>query len=362
MNETIQQSSYSLKYRVRKYTRLSVSYVLLTGLGLFFLFPIVFMLVSSVKNHEMQVLRDMASLRAFVPFAETFYRLDEGSLAKFVEAEQISSEISDELKKMTLMEYSTEESFLQGVESRIGKERTESYKATLIKYATQSGIGIQNYRDVFFQMRFGRFVFNSVFIVGTIVVFGLMINSLMAYSLARLKFPGRQILLSVVIALIIIPLEAVVVPLLLIVNRFGWLDSYHVQIIPFIADPFGIFLFYQFFINLPKDMEEAALVDGASLFGIYWKIVLPLSRPVFATVAILQFLLHWNDFLWPLMVTRGETYRPLMVAIQQFFSIDPKVWGDIMAFAAMITIPVLIVFLLFQKWFVQSVATTGVKG
>jgi multiple sugar transport system permease protein len=198
--------------------------------------------------------------------------------------------------------------------------------------------------------------------VSTIVIFGLTVNSLIAYALARLRFKGRGVLLTVIIALIIIPLEAVVVPLLLIVNRFGWLESYHVQIIPFIADPFSIFLFYQFFIGLPKDMEEAALVDGASLFGIYWRIVLPLSRPVFATVAILQFLVHWNDFLWPLMVTRAETYRPLMVAIQQFFSQDPKVWGDIMAFASMITIPVLLVFLLFQKWFVQSVATTGVKG
>ena len=146
------------------------------------------------------------------------------------------------------------------------------------------------------------------------------------------------------------------------VNRFGWLDSYHVQIIPFIADAFSIFLFYQFFIGLPKDLDEAALVDGASPFRIYTSIIVPLSKPVFATVAILQFLTRWGDFLWPLMVTRGEDYRPLPVAIQQFFSQDPKVWGDIFAFSAMITIPVLIVFLLFQKWFVQSVATSGVKG
>lgn len=134
------------------------------------------------------------------------------------------------------------------------------------------------------------------------------------------------------------------------------------QIIPFIADALSIFLFYQFFINLPKDLEEAALVDGASHLRIFWNIILPLSKPVFATVAILQFILRWGDFLWPLMVTRGVEYRPLPVAIQQFFSQDPKMWGDIMAFAAMITIPVLIVFLIFQKWFVQSVATTGVKG
>jgi len=262
-------------------------------LSIFFLFPIVFMLVSSFKNDETQVLTDMSTLYAFIPRGE---------------------------------------------------------------------IGLQNYMDVFEQMPFGRFMFNSVLIVGLMVLGGLFVNSLIAYVLARLRFKGRGILLAVIIALIIIPLEAVAVPLLLLVNRFGWLDSYHVQIIPFIADPLSIFLFYQFFINLPKDLEEAALVDGASRFRIYWNIILPLSRPVFATVAILQFLFHWSDFLWPLMVTRGVEFRPLMVALQQFFSQDPKVWGDIMAFASMITIPVLIVFLLFQKWFVQSVATTGVKG
>ena len=223
-------------------------------------------------------------------------------------------------------------------------------------------VGIKNYTDVFDQMPFGRFLFNSVFIVGSMVFFGLLVNSLLAYSLARLRFAGRRFLLAVVIALIIVPFEAVAVPLLLVVNRFHWLESYHVQIIPFIADAFSVFLFHQFFINLPKELEQAARIDGAGHFRVYWNIVLPLSKPVFATVAILQFLTHWGDFLWPLMVTRGEAFRPLPVAIQQFFSNDPKVWGDIMAFSSMITIPVLIVFLLFQKWFVRSVASTGVKG
>lgn len=293
MSAVIQSSPYSAGYRIRKGARLGINYLVMTLLAVFFLFPIVFMLVSSFKNNETQVLRDMSTLYAFVPRGE---------------------------------------------------------------------IGIQNYRDVFREMDFGRFMFNSVFIVTTMVFFGLIINSLMAYALARLRFRGRAFLVSFVIALIIIPFEAVAVPLLLMVNRIGWLDSYHVQIIPFIADAFSIFLFYQFFIGLPKDIEEAALVDGASRFQIYRNIILPLSRPVFATVAILQFLTHWGDFLWPLMVTRGPKVRPLTIAMQQFFGRDPKVWGDIMAFAAMITIPVLIVFLLFQKWFVQSVATSGVKG
>ncbi len=293
MSAITQSSPYGLGYRVRKGLRLGLNYLVMGLLAIFFLFPLVFMLVSSFKNNETQVMRDMSTLYAFVPRGE---------------------------------------------------------------------VGIQNYHDVFREMPFERFMFNSAFIVTTMVFFGLIVNSLMAYALARLRFRGRAFLVSVVIALIIIPFEAVAVPLLLMVNRFGWLDSYRVQIIPFIADAFSIFLFYQFFIGLPKDIEEAALVDGASNLRIYWNIIVPLSRPVFATVAILQFLTHWGDFLWPLMVTRGPEVRPLTVAMQQFFGRDPKVWGDIMAFAAMITIPVLIVFLFFQKWFVQSVATSGVKG
>ncbi len=134
------------------------------------------------------------------------------------------------------------------------------------------------------------------------------------------------------------------------------------QIIPFIADAFSIFLFYQFFIGIPKELEEAALVDGASRFRMYWRLIVPLSRPVFATVAILQFLTHIGDFLWPLMVTTGDTFRPLMIGMQVFFGQQPRSWGEIMAFASMITIPILIVFLLFQRWFMQSVASTGIKG
>jgi len=300
MSDHSHTETHSLEYRLRKTVRKGLNYLLLIALACFFLFPIVFMLVSSVKNNEMQVTGDMSSLYAFIP---------------------------------------------------------------------RGDVGFKNYYDVFQQLNFGKLMFNSVLIVGLTVLFGLFVNSLIAYALARLRYKGRSLMLSIIIALIIIPFESVAVPLLLLVNNlpwFGgantWLDTYHVQIIPFIADAFSIFLFYQFFIGLPKDLEEAALVDGASRFRIFWNIVLPLSKPVFATVAILQFLTHWGDFLWPLMVTRGEDVRPLTIGMQAFFGQDPRLWGDLMAFASMITVPVLIVFLLFQKWFVQSVATSGIKG
>jgi multiple sugar transport system permease protein len=289
-----------INYRTRKRINTDLKYVLMILLAVFFLFPVVFMIMSSIKEDEFQVITDMSTLRAFVPIGD---------------------------------------------------------------------LGLQNYQDVFSSLNFGQQFFNSVLIMVLIVLLGLLVNSMIAYALARLQFSGKSILLSVIIALIIIPFEAVAVPLLIIVNKlpwFGgattWLDTYHVQIFPFIADAFSIFLFYQFFINIPKDLEEAAMIDGASLFGIYWKIVIPLSRPIIATVAILQSLNSWNRFMWPLMVTRGEEVRPLTVGIQAFFGQSPRLWGDLMAFASMITIPVLIVFLLFQKWFVQSVASTGIKG
>ena len=287
------KNSQRFSFKFPKNISVTLNYLLLIVVALFFLFPIVFMFVSSIKNNETQIIRDMSSISAFIPYGD---------------------------------------------------------------------LGLKNYFDVFKQMPFGRFMFNSVFIVGSTVLTGLVLNSMIAYALARLRFRGRGFILSFIIALIIIPTEVVVIPLLLMVNRIGWLDSYQVQIVPFIVDAFSIFLFYQFFIGLPKSLDEAAKIDGANPFQVYWKIIVPLSKPVFATVAILQFLFRWGDFLWPLMVTRGYEYRPLPVAIQQFFSQDPKVWGDIFAFASMVTIPSLIIFLLFQKWFIRSVASSGIKG
>jgi multiple sugar transport system permease protein len=221
---------------------------------------------------------------------------------------------------------------------------------------------LQNYVDVFERVNFPLAFGNSMLIVGLTIIFGLFVNSLIAYSLARMQWKGRNLVLASVVALMIIPFEAIAVPLLKVVNVFGWLNSYHVQIIPFIADAFSIFLFYQFFIGIPKDLEEAALVDGASRFRMYWQIVVPLSLPVFATVAILQFIFKWGMLLWPLMVTRGPEFMPLPLAMNTLYGQAPFLWGDRFAFAALMTLPTLAIFLIFQKWFVQSVASSGVKG
>jgi multiple sugar transport system permease protein len=278
-------------------------YLLHALLVAFFLLPLVFMFVSAFKGDELQLLGDMGSLMAFVPHGDLSW---------------------------------------------------------------------QNFHDVFDRSAFKLAFFNSVLTVSLTVALGLIVNSMLAYALARFQFCGRSFLLAMVVALIIIPFEAVAVPLLLLVNELpwlngegavtGWLDSYHVQVIPFIASAFSVYLFYQFFIALPKDLEEAALMDGASRWRIYWSIVMPLSKPVIATVAVLQFLARWGDLLWPVMVVRGDTFATLPLAMQTFFGQFPRQWGDVMAFAAMATLPTLLVFIVFQRWFVKSAISSGIKG
>ena len=220
----------------------------------------------------------------------------------------------------------------------------------------------QNYSDVFERVAFGKFFLNSLLINSAIVLAGLLVNSLAGYALARLRWRGRDILLLTVLALMIIPFEAIAVPLFFQITLVGWRNTYIAQILPFIANAFSIYLFYTFFIDLPKELEEAARVDGASPLRTFFEIIVPVSRPVFATVAILTFLTQWGSFLWPLMVTIDEEVRPLPVAIAAFQTLPPLQWGDIMSFGVMMVAPILVVFLLFQRWFVEGVASTGTKG
>jgi len=316
------KTPYGRQYRSRKTAMTMLIYTVMTILTCFFVFPIVFMLVSAIKTNETQITSDVGGLRAFVPYPLRFVppvaRLDDAPA-----------------------------------------EIRNAY----------TGLGLQNFFDVFRRMPFGRFLWNSIVVTTTTVGLGLLVNSMAAYPLARLRWKGQGIVLAVIVALIIVPFEAVAIPLMLLTTRLprpgggiGWHDTYIVQIIPFVADAFSIYLFYQFFIGIPKDLDEAAIMDGASRLRIYWNIIVPNSRPVFATVAILKFLWVWGSYLWPLLVIRLPEYRPLTVAMQEFFGQYPRLWGDTLAFATMTTLPVLVLFLAFQRWFIRGVATTGIKG
>lgn len=240
-------------------------------------------------------------------------------------------------------------------------------------------VNLDQYVGVFERLPMGQFFFNSLFVSGVVVILGLFVNSLAAFAIARLKFKGQNTLLVFLIATLVVPFETIAMPLLVLVNSLprldwengtleittGWLNTYLVQIMPFIAGGFSIFLFVQYFKTIPKELDEAAIIDGASYFSIYWRIIVPLAGPAFATSAILSFLAIWNAYLWPVMVVQTESLRPVQVGLDYFWastSEEGTQWGEIMAYSTLITLPILIIFVVFQRAFVASVASSGVKG
>ena len=291
--------------RLQQALKTALRYVPLLILFFFFTFPLAFMIVSSFKVNNQQIFADLRSLRAFLPVGD---------------------------------------------------------------------LTVNNFRFVFENSNFPRYLINSLFLSAITIFLALAVNSMAAYALSRLRWPGQRLILSIIIATLIIPGQATIMPLLLLVANLpsvslaegisltrGWLNTYHVQFLPFIASAFSIFLFYQFFREIPKDLDEAALVDGATRFQIFYRIIVPISLPVFASVSILTFIASWNAFLWPIMTVQSDELRPVMVGLLFFFQRDVQ-WGQVMAYTTMITLPVLAFFFAFQSAFVKSIATTGIKG
>ncbi|MEE8600350.1 carbohydrate ABC transporter permease [Euzebya tangerina] len=223
-------------------------------------------------------------------------------------------------------------------------------------------VGLENFRDVERRTDLFRPFANSVIITTSIVVVGAVVNSLFGYALARLRFRGRTLLVALIASLIIIPFEALAIPLLLLFAEIDWLDSYRVQILPFIANPFFIYLFYTFFLDMPVELEEAAKVDGAGPVRVFVSVIAPLARPAYATAAILTFLFSWGQLLWPTIVTRSAEVRPLPLGLAVFQTSPPVQWGDIMAFVSLMTIPTVVIFISFQRHFVEGIASQGIKG
>lgn len=281
---------------------LVLRYLLLSAIAAIFIFPLVFMVMSSLKP-DAQLLRDTASIRAFLPVGD---------------------------------------------------------------------ISFDNYFAAFQRAPVTLFIFNSVLVTGITVAASLFLGSLAAFAFAFLNWRGRDIVFSIILATLIVPFETIAIPLLLEVNTLpwigangvytGWLNSYHVQIIPWIGDGLTVFLFVQYFKDLPRELIDAARIDGASWFQVYWRVIMPISGPVIATAAILKFLVMYSQqYLWPLLVTQSEDYRPVMVGLQYFFQLNVA-WGEVMAYLSIITLPVLVFYLFLQRAFIASIAATGIKG
>ncbi|MEU6551666.1 carbohydrate ABC transporter permease [Streptomyces sp. NPDC046915] len=218
-----------------------------------------------------------------------------------------------------------------------------------------------NFVYVFTEVPFGRYLWNSFFISAVIAVAALFFHSMAAYALARLRFPGREKLFGAIFATLLVSAPVVLIPLFLVARQLGLLDSYAGLIIPAIFNAFGIFLLRQFYLGLPKELEEAAVIDGCGHWRVYWNIVLPVSRPVLSALAIFFFLANWNAFVWPLVATNDQALTVVQLGIASFQTQYGSNWNYILAAATVAALPMLILFFVFQRQIVESVKTSGIK-
>ncbi len=206
-----------------------------------------------------------------------------------------------------------------------------------------------------------RWFFNSVFVSSTTTLLVLTVSSLAAYGLARLNLPGKRWVFSIILGTMMVPGQILLVPVYLLLSRLGWLDTYLALIIPAGAGAFGVFLLHQFFLAIPKELEEAAELDGSSRLQTFWHVMVPLARPALATLGIFTFIGSWNDFLGPLIfLDSGEKYT-LPVGVAIFQTSYYTEYALTLAASVICTMPVIVVFLLLQKHIIAGVALTGLK-
>ncbi len=218
------------------------------------------------------------------------------------------------------------------------------------------------YANVWTRVPFGRFFLNTVIFAGGVTLVSLLFDSMTAYALSRLRFPGRDVIFVVILVAMMLPFQVTFIPLYVTVHALHLLNTYGGLIIPRATNAFGIFMLRQFFISLPRDLDEAARVDGASEFYIYSRIILPLSGPALATLAIFHFMYNWNDFLWPLLVTSTTDMETLPAGLALFVGQHVVEYAVVMAGAVLALLPLFVIFIFAQKYFVRGVALTGLKG
>jgi multiple sugar transport system permease protein len=219
-----------------------------------------------------------------------------------------------------------------------------------------------NFAEAMTLQPFGRFFLNSLVVSLASVIGQLTFCSMAAYAFARLQFRGRDKIFVLYLGTMMIPAIVTIIPAFLIITTFGWMNTYWALCTPTLSSVWGIFLLRQFFLTIPKEFEDAARVDGASEFTIFLKVILPLAKPALATLAIFAFMGSWKDFLWPLIVTNRIDMRTVEVGIASFSNLYTTDWPHQMAAAVVVMLPIVIVFLFAQKYFVRGITMSGIKG
>ena len=237
-------------------------------------------------------------------------------------------------------------------------EETRHYPPSLVPTSFQ----LRNYTDVLQQAPFARWFVNTLVVTLACVVGNLLFCSLAGYAFARIRFFGREVAFILILATLMVPFQVVIIPTFLIVRSFHLIDTLGALILPNLAGAFGIFMLRQFFRTLPVELEEAARIDGASRLGILFKIVLPLSGPALATLAVITFMWTWNDFLWPLITIYNPNNMTIQLGLATFQGAHQTNTNLLMAANVMSMLPVLLLFFFAQRYFIRGIATTGLKG
>lgn len=277
--------------KMQKRAKLVLSTALITVLALFFLFPLVWMVVSSLKP-EAQIYNDITSWKAFVPSLKV---------------------------------------------SEWGKV----------------------YGSLFQRFDIFRFILNSLIYASCVTAGSVFINSLAGYGFSRFNFKGRKLIFGLLLATLVIPGEAILIQQFQIVKSFGILNTPLAVILPGLASPFYIYMFKNFFDSISKNVMESAQIEGAGMFRIYWQIMLPMAKPAIATVGTLAFIGSWNDYLWPLMVLTDSDKFPLQVAITNIQNTQPVYMNQVMALLTISTVPLVVIYIIFQKYLIQGMGSAG---
>jgi multiple sugar transport system permease protein len=222
---------------------------------------------------------------------------------------------------------------------------------------------LENYHQVFTEEPlFLRWLFNSVAIAVSVTLLNLMFNSLAGYALARLQFRGKRFWFLLILAVLAVPVQVTLIPTFLILKAFGWLNSYQGMVVPAMVNATFIFMMRQFFLNFPSELEEAATLDGLGRFGIFWYVVLPLAKPALAAQTILVFMSSWNNFLLPVVILFEPEMFTLPLGLNTFKGEYISYWNNIMAASMIFTLPILVLYAFFNRYFIQGVTFTGGKN
>lgn len=228
-------------------------------------------------------------------------------------------------------------------------------------FLPSSNIGewFASYKEIFGRFDIVRYISNSLFYALSVTVGSIIINSLAGYAFATINFKGKKLIFALMLALLVIPGETIMITKFVITQRIGVLNTPLAVILPLIATPLYIYMFTIFFKAISKEVQESAMLEGATKFQIYWKIMLPLSKPAIATVGTLSFIMSWNDYIWPLMVLTNSKQYPLQVAITNINNTQPVYTNQVMAILTISTIPLILIYIFFQKYLVQGLGNSG---